>query len=97
MKTFIWNTEYEVLLANGKNVEDARSNLFQHFVEKTRKELIDEKDLDKIKENCLPSYVYHRACTILNSDVWVLIECFKKEPDYIIEENKALIYNHANE
>lgn len=97
MKTFIWNTEYEVLLANAENVEDARQILFKAFVNSSRVRLIDDKDRDKIKDNAIPSYVLSRAESIINSDVWTLLEAFKREPDTIVEMYKGIIYNHANE
>lgn len=97
MKTFIWNTEYDVLAASSDCVESARRLLLHEFVRKGKQQMIDEEDRKTIATNSLPSYVLARAEGYLNYNLETFIEIYKREPDVIIEHKQAIIYTHANE
>lgn len=82
MKTYIWNTEYEVSVVNAETLDEAKKLLIdvykKQFVDACLKRGLNEKDFE---EN------YNRR-----------IESFKKiDPDIILEPNTAISYEHANE
>jgi len=82
MKTYIWNTEYEVSVVNAETLDEAKKLLIEvyrkQFVDACLKRGLNEKDFE---EN------YNRR-----------IESFKKvDPDIILEPNTAISYEHANE
>jgi hypothetical protein len=99
MKTFIWNQEYTVSVANGETLEEAIENL-KMSVEKDL-----EKDIELIKnynyfwvaesakEEYIEGRINHR---IIDKEEY--IEWIKKTPpDHILESNGAICYGHANE
>lgn len=96
MKTFIWNTEYQVFISNAPDLKTARLRLHYQFTDQSIKGLIDEKDKDA-KDGMIPSYVLHRAYSVINADLSDFLEVWEKEPDYILEDNQAVIYDHSNE
>lgn len=82
MKTYIWNTEYEVSVVNAETLDEAKKLLIdvykKQFVDACLKHGFNIKDFE---EN------YNRR-----------IESFKKvDPDIILEPNTAISYEHANE
>ncbi len=96
MKTFIWNTEYEVFAAMAETVEQARGVIHDTFKKNNTALLIDEKDSYTLKQASIPTYVYYRAQSVLGN-IASLLEIWGKEPDIILEANQGVIYDHANE
>lgn len=82
MKTYIWNTEYEVSVVNAETLDEAKKLLIdvyrKQFVDACLKRGLNEKDFEGN---------YNET-----------IESFKKlDPDIILEPNTAISYQHANE
>jgi hypothetical protein len=82
MKTYIWNTEYEVSVANAETVEEAKNLLIEvytkQFVEACSRRGLNKKDFEE--------------------DFLNRMDVFKKQdPDIILEPNTAISYDHANE
>ena len=98
MSIFIWNTEYQVYIANASSIPEAKSLLLSR-VEQRLKSSINKYVLHKSTN---PDYYKSWA----NRD-WEqeLINSYKEErevfadrdPDIIIKEIEALIFDHYNE
>ena len=97
MTTYIWNTEYMVYVANAKDLAGARALLLRHFSNQSCENIINEEDKKKLADNCVPAYVYNRACSVFRSDVKDFVQVFSREPDLVIDEYRAAIYTHSNE
>lgn len=89
MKTFIWNTEYQVYLAVGENVDNARGLLKYKWFQDAMA-YSDPKNGIDISTNL------NRARSTIGS-AQEFFTTLAKEPDFIIEEKKAIIYDHGNE
>jgi len=97
MKTFIWNTETTVYISVAENIEQAKIVLSRQFVKQSKNDLLDEKDRTEEPNKIYPSYVLFRAEGIICNDFCDFLEIWDKEPDYILEYNKSIIYKHLNE
>ena len=97
MKTFIWNTETTVYISVAENIEKAKRVLSHQFIKQSKNDLLDEKDRTEEPNKIYPSYVLFRAECIIGNDFCDFLEIWDKEPDYILEDNKSIIYQHLNE
>lgn len=107
MKTFIWSTrEYEILAANANTVEEAREMLIpvlNDFLdseleyEKKRAEFYLENYKDISDKQYKSKQWWDREIENLKLRIRKEKEIIIKEPDIIIEENSALIFDHINE
>jgi hypothetical protein len=97
MKTFIWNTETRVYIVVAEDLEKAKWLLKRQFIEKSKEELIDEKDKQQIHPATVPSYVLARAQGILEWELPDFLEIWNSEPEYILEDKSCVIYNHENQ
>lgn len=88
MKAFIWNTDYEVLVAVAKTADDAR----QFLRAKIANDLVDVLTDEKVIE--LNLVAIKGASELLT--VKYFMQAFEKEPDYVIELGQAIIYKHTN-
>ncbi len=95
MKTFIWNTEYEVMAAVAETEDVARLLIYMHFVKTKQEELLDPGD--EIVDGKVPSYALERAKYLIRTEIAKLLEVYKRPADIVLEEKSAIIYNHANE
>jgi len=108
MKTFIWSREYEVLAANADTLEEAIELLKPKL-----DALLDPKLTDVIKdrvhyeENFTIENTplgYYRDSAWWDRDIKFVEESITTDkailnnpPNFIIEENQAMIFYHANE
>lgn len=99
MKTYIWNSEYEVYAANAKDENSARWQILQKFIEKSCEGLLDEKDREKDdwSYKSVPPYVYARAKSVFRSDMQDILWALVRPADEIVDEGGAVVYCHANE
>jgi len=112
MKTFIWNTEYEVWIANANTVEKARELLIPHvneFFDPSLQQRIDQAERYK-QQYPDPSYISPSSLYLYRDEEWwkkeieYRRESIKREkallfedPHIIIEENQGMIFSHGNE
>lgn len=97
MKTYIWNTDQEVYVVNADSLEQAKHLLRRQFSKDGLEELLNKKDKHLENTNNLPSYVIPRVKNILSFKLESLLEIWNAEPDYILNNNEAVIYSHVNE
>ena len=100
MTTFIWNTEYEVLVAVEETVRAARQSL----VTQINKELnFYLKTLNDQQDKLSKDNVYYEGTMF---DSWIAaaqrkadekLDKVKKDPDQEILFYECVIYQHANE
>jgi hypothetical protein len=102
MKTFIWNREYEVLVVNAEDVDQARELLrpkLDEFFADTEKE-IEEDNIKHLGEDfpcSMKNWTWEKETKsrreYLERDKAIIYE----EPEVIVEENEAVIFTHSNE
>ena len=108
MKTFIWFREYEVLAANANTVEEARELLKPKLDALLDPKLESEIELsirylkytNSLNEE--PKYYrdqawWDRAIKNLKESIEDEKGLLSKNPEFIIEENQSIIFDHSNE
>jgi len=98
MKTFIWNTEYDVYITSTDTLTTARSLLLKH-IEKRYIESSEKLRYHKLKYPYYYLYWKNRNWEddLVNIKNIEENEILNRDPDIIIEEHQAIIFNHINE
>lgn len=89
LKTYIWNTEYEVLVSVSDTVEKARYQLYQKWY----KNSMDYTD----RSNGLSDEINLNRAKAIFSSCMEIFKVIEKEPDIVLNANEAVIYDHGNE
>lgn len=88
MKTYIWNTEYSVLVSVAETDFDARKSLFTQAGVQFVNEVIANDPNGLVRE----ARAYDRIKNLME-----VLDTLKGAPSHILESGKSLIYDHANE
>jgi hypothetical protein len=95
MKTYIWNTEYDVFIAVAETEWDARDSILTQMGLDMEKYVNEPNFWDK--EPPTEEVKKARASGRMRQISGEWTTTLNKAPDYILEGKIALIYSHGNE
>lgn len=88
MKTYIWNTEYSVLVTVAESDFDARKSLITQAGVQFVNDVIANDPNGLVRE----ARCYDRMKNLME-----VLDVLKGPASHILEQGKSLIYDHANE
>ncbi len=88
--TFIWNSEYEVYLANTDTEDGARNLIIERFIKDAEEAIKPEGAPLDYQTLLYTSRAYFNR-------MYELFAIMMRKPDFVIGEYTAKIYDHGNE
>lgn len=99
MKTYIWNSEYEVYVVNAESENMARMYLIRKWKKLKRDHYKNHMETTYGKPEQAGTLLIGQADSYIHStldDGEELLSVLTREPDLVLEGNQAEIYSHSN-